>query len=298
MLVWRQLSLSAQSAVTAALNWGTGTNFFGATKLSGLGVAAGNLFQMSASGTRISTKTTTYEASSAAATMSAVANSGGRYVMVGDDRQMYTATSRIGPWTNVTSSKAVYYWKDIAFGNGSFVAIGSDTILYAPSYVNTAAHWVEPSPQMRGYQRYGIAFGNGIFVACGAHHVIRSTNNGSSWTQITVGDSGVNFFDIVFDGLKFIMCGSNGNVWYSVDGAAWTKLTHNGGNETYRSIAYVTGKYVAVAADTPGKTLVSTDGIAWAVDPAAPYSAGEGCAVGFNNQLLISDTQGRVWIGT
>ncbi len=68
---------------------------------------------------------------------------------------------------------------EIAFGNATFVAVGSaGTILTS---ANGAAWTIQTSPVTEDLS--GVIFGNGTFVAVGAGGKILTSANGTAWTS-------------------------------------------------------------------------------------------------------------------
>ena len=78
----------------------------------------------------------------------------------------------------------------------------------------------------------GVTFGNNTFVAVGyTGKIIRSTNDGSSWDNVTkVNDH--NLYGVTFGNNTFVAVGSRGTIVNSTDnGANWSSSTSGTTND-------------------------------------------------------------------
>jgi hypothetical protein len=136
--------------------------------------------------------------------------------------------------------------RDIAFGNGKFVAVGHNgKIAYSADGVNWTAVANTTFPSMhctpeRVYEIQGVGYGNGKFVAVGQRNKIAYSTDGVTWTQANsaaitdYNDDDVyeGLSDVVYCGDKFVAFGSGRSgvhystgkvvMGYSTDGITWT----------------------------------------------------------------------------
>ena len=72
----------------------------------------------------------------------------------------------------------------VAFGNGSFVAVGHAVVLTSADGVTWASQPIDPTVELQS-----VAFGNGGFVAVGKDGLILSSLNGITWVTEISGTS-------------------------------------------------------------------------------------------------------------
>jgi hypothetical protein len=119
------------------------------------------------------------------------------------------------------------YWLDVTFGNGLFIAV---------NFYNELARsvdgidWTDRIPYGSGFPYpYSISYGSGVFVLGGGEFISRSTDNGSTWSQVYYNDTVLSTvskpsnFTIPGDGFKnliavgnYIYC-STSNVAIQID---------------------------------------------------------------------------------
>jgi hypothetical protein len=111
-------------------------------------------------------------------------------------------------------------WSDVAYGNGSFVAVNSNSSKAA--YSSDGISWTEVDLPGGGWS--GIAYGNGQFatVSSGRNKAIYSSD-GITWTEVDL-PSG-RWSDVAYGNGKFVAVNSNSNkAIYSSDGITWTEV--------------------------------------------------------------------------
>ena len=198
-------------------------------------------------------------------------------------RQGYTyrSTNNGSSWSNVvptTSGSPPNRNRNlygIGFGNSTFVAVGNYgkivrstdngsswsnvTTGYTSSY-SRDHHGYTPSTYGDHYLR-GVTFGNNTFVAVGyTGKIIRSTDNGSSWDNVTKVDND-NLYGVTFGNNTFVAVGEDGRIIISEDnGTSWT--SESSGDETLNGVTFGNNIFMAVGQD--GRIVKSTDnGINW-----------------------------------
>ena len=164
-------------------------------------------------------------------------------------------------WNEVYSSLATpspYGTNDgMAFGNGTFVVVKTDTQGYSSDYGLTWNYVT--SPLSGTWSR--VAFGNNTFVMTGSGNQAYSTDNGRSWTTVTYPLSTQNWYGVAFGNNTFVMVGSGGfsggDQAYSTDnGLTWNFVLSSlplgdwfdvaFGNNTFVAIAYYNNQMYSV----------------------------------------------------
>lgn len=147
----------------------------------------------------------------------------GKFVLFTANTYIYNSEDGV-TWKQVDTKPRYFQCRDIAYGNGMFVAVGegwtSDqnavcysndgedwTLIYMPDYGTNV-----------GFQ--GVAFGNGMFVAVGIDGFIYSSEDGINWTDISFDDDtdlqGIEYMNGVF-----MIDRNSGTYCYSSDLNTW-----------------------------------------------------------------------------
>ena len=158
-------------------------------------------------------------------------------------------------WHSRSPSLTVNSLNGIAYGNGTFIAVGNGgTTLASPDGIN----WVtSTSGTINDLRR--VAFGNGIFVAVGSGGSILTSSDTINWTM-RVSGTGAPLRAVTFGNGLFIVVGDGGTILTSPDSVNWTPQT-SGVTDGLRGVAFGNGVFAVVGATM----LVSSDGITWAV---------------------------------
>ncbi|MDD5762905.1 MAG: hypothetical protein PHP88_10425 [bacterium] len=158
----------------------------------------------------------------------------------------------------------------IAFGGGTFVAVGDNNAFYS---LDNGANWSPGTISGVSYP-YDVAYGNGRFVAPAAvsDNVAVSTD-GISWTTVAVGLIPPDTLrKIGFGGGRFLLTTSIGDVYTSADGVSWLQRTRfadiSGSDTSVVRVAYGAGAFLIVT-ESPTQVFFSVDsGDTWiALDP-------------------------------
>jgi hypothetical protein len=168
----------------------------------------------------------------------AISYGNGIYVAVGPGR-IHTSTDGV-LWTERFSDPSILLY-GTAFGNGTFIAVGS-TILTSADGI----HWTPSNAPMN----YGISaiYANGIFVVGGERGSILTSPDGIIWTARNSGTyygiRGIAFGDGIF-----VAVGDSGTILTSSDGINW-RIRNSGTNNDLFSVAFGDSTFVAVGYGT------------------------------------------------
>ena len=191
-------------------------------------------------------------------------------------------------------------WWDIAYGNGTFVAVspyGTDRVMTSPDGVTWTTRSAAESKSW-----WIVTFGNGLFLAVSLEGSVMSSPDGVTWTSRTAASVGM--FDVAYGNGLFVGLAPNGTdrVITSPDGVTWTPRTSVDGG--WSSVTYGNGLFVAVAADGTDRVMASPDGGTWTARSATEsnswysvtYGSGLFVAVSLDgtNQVMTSP-DGVTW---
>ncbi|MEY2881684.1 MAG: hypothetical protein RLZZ15_4064 [Verrucomicrobiota bacterium] len=195
-------------------------------------------------------------------------------------------------WRWANPLPASTQWTDIAFGNGTYVAVSGGPIATSPDGVT----W---TTRPNVYSISGIAFADGRFIAVGqgtstapGAALVMTSTDGVNWT---VNDTVASRFnarlsDIIYGGGTWVATGS-GNVGLlitSTDGLNWTTRTIPAG-VFYGRGTYGAGRFVITGNN--GTIITSTDATTWTSQPVSTgailsdvaFSGGRFVIAGRNN---------------
>ena len=226
------------------------------------------------------------------------------------------ANDPAGPWTNATSVPVYNSWYDIAYGDGTFVAVsgfGGNSVRAIRS-TDGGKTWSAPTGGANTNQNYdSVAYGNNMFVAvsstAGSSGIIYSSNGGVNWYQAANTPNG-GWQSIAFGGGTWVVVGNSptgNNYGYSSQGSSsWTFKTYNAGTY-WSSVTYGNGIFSAVSLGN-NNAMYSTSGTSWS-SASLPNSANwssvcaGGVEAGFDylafsynpNQIAVSKNSGATW---
>jgi hypothetical protein len=162
----------------------------------------------------------------------------------------------------------------IAYGNGRFVAGGSDGKM---AYSTNGTSWTAVSDSTIWEYTYGgelrtaginaIAYGNGRFVAVGNGGRMAYSTNGINWTAVSDSKFSTSLISaIAYGNNRFVAGGGSGKMAYSADGITWTAVADS---------TFGTGQYAAIS--------------------AIAYGNNRFVAGGYNGKMAYSDNNGVTW---
>ena len=142
-------------------------------------------------------------------------------------------------------------WNKIAYGNGVYVAVGSNVADSNAAYSTDGINWIPVNTTV--YSIISLCYGNGKFIAwaMGIHGnasnsdgFLGSSVDGKKWNFTKLGYYNDDIkSDIIFAENKFVACGRNKLVEYSTDGINWNSVIVVNYSMGYSKIVYGNGIY-------------------------------------------------------
>ena len=199
------------------------------------------------------------------------ASGAGVLVVVGEGGTILSSTDTV-TWTQRQAGTTADLY-GVAFGNGTFVAVGGTT----NSEILTSSDGIlwTPQPAPGGNPLKAVAWGANTFVAVGEQGAILASTNGLVWTQRPTGVLNTLFavtatstdFDVLSGTPPlFVGVGEQGALLTSPDGLSWS-IRNSGTLVDLYCVASVGTRVAAaslVAAGAHGTAVVSSDGANWA----------------------------------
>ncbi len=198
-----------------------------------------------------------------------------KYVAVGYE-QIKTSTDG-STWIDASTNFSGYNLQDVAYGNGTFVAVGGSGLIAIST--DNATNWSDESEGSSNW--YGIAYGNGTFVAVGVGGRITRSTDGQTWIDET--EAVADLYDITYANGWFVAVGVGGTTLRSSDGQTWTRTF--AGSNYFNDIAYGNGNFVAVGYRD---MYISTDNAVTWVDLSRPAGTTTLTSITYGNDKFIA----------
>ena len=187
-------------------------------------------------------------------------------------------------------------WSDLAYGNGSFVAVGQGLIQTSLDYGNTWSSFavsntftsVTYSSDLGKFVALPGFFGDGAYTS----------TDSSTWTLSQTLPSGVPSAptSLTYGNGQFVaVLYGDSNVFYSRDGLNWS-LAQSQIAAQWSSITYGNGRFLAVSNSfSDFETMYSNDGITWTINSALRYTAiGGPSALSSDGTILAAAIEGSI----
>ncbi|NCA82235.1 MAG: hypothetical protein EOM72_05765 [Opitutae bacterium] len=281
---------SSATSLWVACSSAHAANFYGVASRPGLHVAcgAGGAIYTSTNGS-----TWTARSSGKSGLLMNANGDGPLWVVVGEGGAIVTSTNGID-WTARTSPTNVLF-RGVAYGNGTYVACGSNSIVRSTDGATwTLVAVTNISLQGVGYgmdfvnsgDTNGVPTESPLFVVVGEGGAILTSTNGLSWTPRASGTT-VYISDVMYGNGYYVAVG-NTRILRSSDGASWSFVTNSA--YLYRA-AYCSGVFKATGKN--GAIWTSTDGTNWTAETSGTtndirgisYADDQFVAVGFNGTI-------------
>ncbi|MEO6283215.1 MAG: T9SS type A sorting domain-containing protein [Dyadobacter sp.] len=223
------------------------------------------------------------------------------FIATGANMSLRASTDEGKTWYSPTHNFSTVILNGAAFGNGRFVAVGSETLEYGSGMsnliINSADgvnYKVSQTIHLSGGARSfnDVVFGKGMFVAVGADAFIQTSLDGINWSysQIIFGKT---LTGVAFGNGRFVAVGYDGLILWSLDGKAWYKA-NSAGTVSYNKVRFVNNQFVLVGRE--GVLATSTMGANWEFKATGTknnltsiaYGGGRSIAVGAYNTIVTS----------
>ena len=295
---------------------GTTANLYSVNFATGLFVACGSSATILTSTNGINW--TVQTSGSSAATLYSTTFGNSHWTSVGDSGVILTSSNATN-WVAQASGRSYTLW-DVAYGNGTFAAMG-DGLLLSPdglswtnidyigwltkndltsvsygvsNYVAVGFHGtiirspngLDWTSQYSGTATnlYSVGYGNGLFVAVG--QTILSSNDGITWTSRST-ESGLSLEAVAFVNGRWLAVGDGGQIRVSTDGMQWTSAK-SGSTAYFYSVAYGAGLYAIVGSG--GTIRTSPDAVNWTARASGTLNDING--VLYQNGLFVAQGNG------
>ena len=234
----------------------------------------------------------------------AYSTASGTFAAVGNNGVIYTYQSGYV----IKRGDFGYDVSDIAYGNGTFVAVGASGAVITSTNTasgknnNEGTSWTV-HPSVTTEYLSCVAYGNGTFVA-GGIDVVLTSPDGITWTQRTFGTP-ASTAKIRFDGSKFIAVGFDGVMLTSPDGIAWTTIIPATPGPVGKLVT--NGSIIIATGSSKGTVLTSPDGARWTARylpdqvNLTNLAYGNGLFVGIghddlgNDAVVVTSPDGITW---
>ncbi|HBG07986.1 MAG: hypothetical protein A2075_11030 [Geobacteraceae bacterium GWC2_58_44] len=276
----------------------------GATGLTRIGFLNGQ-FAICGVGGRLLTSTDgiawTSRVSGSTNDLYGVSHGNGTSVAVGYNNTIVTSTDAAS-WKSATSGSSTVQFSAIAYGNGTFLALGNDMnadwalrggTIYSSS---DGVTWRSYHPRGFDETLRGITYGASMFVIAGGNSIYNSLDGATFTKSFDGGNSGL--FTAAYGDGTFVV-GGNTNVLTSSNGTSWIGEQTDFSLLNHMGMAFGNGIFVSV-----GMTIKSSsDGRSWTSRFTVPnqrllygvaWGNGRFVAVGANG-LIYSSPDGISW---
>jgi hypothetical protein len=195
----------------------------------------------------------------------------------------------------------------IAFGNGSYVAVGTSKIVHSSTNL---VQWVSSSlvvPQNPSASGFGstditlddVVFAQSRFVAVGgyfqsADSIILSSEDAVRWTSV-LPRGGKRLRAVHHAAGKFVAVGNDGEVATSTDGSEWVRRMSGirKNKQNFRDVIFYAGWWIAVG--NKGIICLSRDAEIWTVHQM-PEIADLSAVGGLGDHLILVGESGFLWV--
>jgi hypothetical protein len=219
---------------------------------------------------------------------SAAVYGAGKYVAISTDGTASVSTNGIN-WSSPSSFQDAY-WRDMAFGNGLFVAIAQNFDTYSVMVSEDGEIWEAPdSFENQGWR--SITYGGGQFTVVSEYGDIMISEDGQDWDYYEEAIESSDITDIAYGNGIFVICSDESNddfygkIWTSTDGINWSEQTIPVSRE-WDQVTYAGGRFIAIGEsyDYDGEYVVSDDGVNWTSYDNGVYSVK---AMSFGNGIFL-----------
>ena len=199
--------------------------------------------------------------------------------------------------TQFKDAKYVRFVRGLAFGNGTFLALGGDPGAVGSSqpfvlFSKDGLAWDGPHDIAGKHILRRAAGGAGRFVAVGDRGRRAASRDGKAWDDAPAAKAIDTLVDVAFGNGVFVGVGLHGLRMATRDGLTWSARQTGEEGEHLNSVVWAKDRFVAVGA---GATYTSADGEHWDrrsnvnAPQTVAYGAGRFVGAAWKGQLLASD---------
>ncbi len=287
---------------------------------SGNGVFGNGVFVVNATGTvntvKVSTNGTTWTSASPGFGLKKLIFANDKFIGINNTNGYQTAYSTNGTTWTIGGLPYGYNWLDIAYGNGKYVAVGSNPETTGIVYSTDGITWtLATNPVFNAYW-CSITFGNGKFVVVANNNNSACySNDGITWTQIVLPVGGGNpvYNVIAYGNGVFIATGyyfdgytQQGLTSISTDGITWTLNNITPAGKRLNTVVFINGLFYSGPSDASSQPMYSSNGINWtaiggtvnAQQLNPMYGNGKYVGVTNTNNVVSYSTDGITWTNT
>ncbi len=236
--------------------------------------------------------------------LNAIAYLNGKFIAVGSASRILTSPDgATNNWTSITTPLGGMQIFGVAYGNGTYVAVGGSNNPNSPlAYIlssTDAITWSQRTPWTTNTFR-GVVFHGGVFTAVGVNGQVSRSEDGVNWYSVGSGDIQTNLTSIsVLDGRYYatLAAGSLSGAFesqtallISSDGEEWVRVTQGTANGPNRVELFGNRLYTGNGGATIMRTQALTALAAPTVTILTPPAAGTSVAQGTNLALVASST--------
>lgn len=208
-------------------------------------------------------------------TLQSIVFANSRFVAVGGDTVL-SYTDALGWRDALLTPTASRQLRDVAFGNGRWVAVGAANSGYLNPIWTSASgiDWAPVAGITADFE--SVIFANGQFLAVGSDGAIFTSPDGLAWTPRNSTIS-TRLIGAAYGNGRYVVVGTRGRVLSSATGVNWTRQV-SGTPDRLESVAFGNGLFIAVGEN--GTTLSSADGSIWVKRSRGATRDLDGMAVG------------------
>jgi hypothetical protein len=198
---------------------------------------------------------------------SEIVYSGDKFVIISSSTSTPVHYSSDGiNWSSTTISGQGQSMGSIGFGGGNYVALsnaGGGGSTYGATSSNGTSWTYRTYTGANVNTSNSPTYGNGVWIATSSGYAfaLRSTNNGTSFSAVSVPSSST-WNNAAYGNSIFVICASNATAAAtSADGITWTARTLPVSG--FRSLSFHNGLFFGTASASSNLLYTSTDGITW-----------------------------------
>lgn len=245
-------------------------------------------------------------------TAQSIAFNGSRFVMsggVGNGPYFLKYSDDLITWTDCTVTGVTATIFKISYGGGYFFGVSRNReLIISTDGITWTIPSSLPTPPNLYKETARVEYLNGYQIMVSFDYLLKSSNNGTSWTAYTLGT------DLYLGALCFgngIWIAGGGNsgfssrIYTSIDTIAWTSRSiATGGTNPERITTLAFGNNVFVCGCDAGSILTSTDGTTW-TKRSSPFGYVYNIRFNSNNStfyatgasnLIYSSSDGIIWV--